>query len=154
MKCKKIVVAAAVVFLCGLAAIFTGCSQVPPPDYALTGTKWTLQTDTLTGLTAPLNLPHEPITLELGEDGNAFGSTGVNLYRTRAEFVPDEAKLKFGVFVSSRMAGPGLPYEHAFKRALGETVCYEIAGDKLTLLNATGQVIAVFTGTVPATPQP
>ncbi len=80
--------------------------------------------------------------LQIDRAGKVSGCGGVNYFFGKAS-IADE-KLNFGALGMTMMAGPGLPYENAFMKALKETASYSITGDKLSLFDADGKLLATF----------
>ena len=70
------------------------------------------------------------------------GMSGVNRFSAPAE-IPAPGKLKFGLMISTLMAGPeaNMKYESLFLNALNRTKCYEITGRELKLFGADGKVL-------------
>ena len=70
------------------------------------------------------------------------GMSGVNRFSAPAE-IPAPGKLKFGLMISTLMAGPeaNMKYESLFLNALNRTKSYEITGRELKLFGADGKVL-------------
>ena len=70
------------------------------------------------------------------------GMSGVNRFSAPAE-IPAPGKLKFGLMISTLMAGPeaNMKYESQFLNALNRTKSYEITGRELKLFGADGKVL-------------
>ncbi len=110
----------------------------------LTGSTWTLDLASLSGVKANAEKPGKPVTLVLAEGGKVHGCAGVNNYFGTAEIMANDCKLKFNPLGCTMMAGPGLDYETAFLKALASVDSYEITGGRL-LLKSSGKVVAVLT---------
>ena len=70
------------------------------------------------------------------------GMSGVNRFSAPAE-IPAPGKLKFGLMISTLMAGPeaNMKYESLFLNALNRTKSYEITGRELKLFGADSKVL-------------
>ena len=109
-----------------------GDTASPP----LAGTDWIMTTD---GITATLQI-----------DGDlAGGSSGCNSYFASVSTDPG---LTFGAIGSTMMAcpEPQMAFEQQYLAALGTVTDYSIAGQTLTLLDATGASVLVFEAGAPA----
>jgi heat shock protein HslJ len=100
-------------------------------------------------------LPTTTVTLDFGEDGKATGSAGCNHY-----FASYEVK---GTSITIGQAGSTLMYcgepgvmdqESTYLSLLGQAKSVAVADDRLTLSDAKGKVILMFTRTIPPAPQP
>jgi len=68
------------------------------------------------------------------------GSGGCN--RISGSYAAGRDTLRFGRIISTMMACPGVPYESAFLRALGDTRRYRVQGRTLDLLDGRGRMLA------------
>ena len=77
--------------------------------------------------------------------GAVFGSGGVNRFRGTYESA-GEGALSFGGMAATRMAGPpsAMSEESRFFAALSATVAFRIVDDRLELLGASGETVAVL----------
>lgn len=73
---------------------------------------------------------------------DVVGMSGVNRFSAPAE-IPAPGKLKFGLMISTLMAGPepNMKYESLFLNALNRTKSYEITGRELKLFGADGKLL-------------
>lgn len=119
--------------------------NVPAASHcSLTGSTWTLDLASLSGIKANAEKPGKPVTLVLAEGGKVHGCAGVNNYFGTAEITANACKLKFNPLGCTMMAGPGLDYETAFLKTLATVDSYEITGGRL-MLKSNGKVVAVLT---------
>jgi heat shock protein HslJ len=88
-------------------------------------------------------------TLELTDDGRAFGSGGCNRYRGTAEF--DATSITFKPLASTKMACEAavMEQETRFHKAVEQVKSWRIDGatHKLSLLDGNGAVLARFART-------
>lgn len=114
---------------------------------ALIGTTWLLTTF-IEGDTASSVIAGSEITLTLGDDGQLFGSAGCNQYN--APYTADAQNLVLtGPPNATRIAcsdPPGvLEQETRYLSWLDDVARYEVEGDRLTLFDAAGLPILVYT---------
>lgn len=79
----------------------------------------------------------------IDRENRLTGNGGVNQIIGSVKTAED-GKLIFNPPATTRMAGPNLPYESAFLKALEETRSYQLSGDTLTLLDQNGKPLAIF----------
>jgi heat shock protein HslJ len=134
--------------------VVAGCTGQGPAGPGLNGTGWTL-TGYVLNDTPVQALPTTTVTLDFGEDGKATGSAGCNHY-----FASYEVK---GTSITIGQAGSTLMYcgepgvmdqESTYLSLLGQAKSVAVADDRLTLSDAKGKVILMFTRTIPPAPQP
>lgn len=148
---------ALVLAACLLAA---GCTGQAPggndtvPAIDLNGTAWDLVSYAQNGsMVNALN--GTPVTLAFGENTTAGGSAGCNRYS--ASYTVNGTAITFGPAVSTLMycMKPGvMEQENTYLGLLGTVASFSIAGEKLTLLDANGTKILMFTKAVPPEPKP
>ncbi len=117
-----------------LCLLLLACGQAP-----LDGTEWSL-----ISMDGEATLQGHPVTLYFrGETG---GSAGCNSYGGKYEV--DGNSLRFPEGISSTAMAcaseDAMNQETEFLRALQQTETYRIAGDRLELMDARGQLILVF----------
>ena len=121
-------------------------------DTALTGTYWTLGSYAdADGNMADL-LPETEVTAVFGEDGSLSGSSGCNNYNT--SYQVDGNKITINEMIAATMMAcpePIMAQETAYLANLPAAATFEIVGDTLTLMDASGNQIAVFTAQQPVT---
>jgi len=144
------VIVVAVCFLClGCLMALPVMADKPVEKADLSGTEWNLESylNSTGGMVSELK--GTDITLEFGEDGRLGGSGGCNNYFASYEL--DGEKLTVGPAGSTMMAGPEdvMAQESAFLGLLGSVAGYQIEGDRLTLTDADGREILVFSEAVP-----
>jgi len=115
------------------AAVTTGGS--------LTGTIWTL-----TELNGQPPLPTTTITAEFGEDGRVGGSSGCNNYTAAYEVDGEDITINTSPAATTLMACPEpiMAQEATYLEALGTAETFEISEDQLTLFDADGNPVVVF----------
>ena len=79
----------------------------------------------------------------IDRENRLTGNGGVNQIIGSVKTAGD-GKLIFNPPATTRMAGPNLPYESAFLKALEETRSYQLSGETLTLLDQNGKPLAIF----------
>jgi heat shock protein HslJ len=106
----------------------------------LAGTSWTLTTlngqPAVKGTTVTLNFIAGKVT----------GSDGCNTYNT--SYTVDGTNLKFNQPIATTLKAcpePIMTQSSAYLQALGQTATYQIAGQQLTLSDASGKELATFT---------
>lgn len=133
-----------------LAAGCTGQKEEP----VLNGTGWTLTTWYYNG-TSHSALSGTPVTLDFGDDGRITGSAGCNRYF--AAYGIQGQAITIGQAGSTMMycGEPGImEQESAYLKLLGDAKSYAIKGDQLTISDARGTGILLFTKTIKPTPKP
>jgi len=121
-----------------LAACRTSPSSTPAPP--LTDTEWRLIE--LDGKPVAKAEGLKPPTLTLAaESKRAAGFSGINRYSGSYEL--DGNTLKFGMFMSTRMAGPpeAMVVEDTFLKAMAQVKTWKIQGGKLSLLGGSGVLL-------------
>jgi heat shock protein HslJ len=78
-------------------------------------------------------------------DGRVSGSSGCNNYSAAYTLDGDNLTIMPGPMTMMACSEPQMTVEQQLMAALGATVAYEIANGELHLLNADGQVVAIFT---------
>lgn len=123
----------------GPAATGEGAGNLPTVE-SLDGTKWQLAT-----------LQQEPIPAEAGitlefTDGTISGSSGCNNYSGAYRITTD--KIEFFDTVSTTMAcvdEQRMRLEASYSEQLLEVTAFQSTADQLTLMNAQGEPLLVFT---------
>lgn len=114
-------------------------------ELTLVGTLWQLQS--IQGMPA---LVDAEVTAVFGEDGSLSGGGGCNRYNT--SYTVDGANLTINDAIASTMmacADPVMQQETAYLAALPTAVTWQIDGSSLTLTDAAGAVVAVYTAVMP-----
>ena len=112
-----------------------------PADRPLEGTYW--RAVELAGKPAPVQDPKREAHLLFQADGRASGSDGCN--RVSGTYKREGDAVTFGPMAGTRMACPDTgDSERAFGDALQRATRLTISGDRLELLDAAGQRLAVF----------
>ncbi|MCI1187277.1 META domain-containing protein [Hymenobacter sp. DH14] len=135
-----------------LALLAAGCNTrpaqetaaTPPPapttpDAPLRETRWVLRQLAGQPVSVPANTREAYLTLRA--DGTAEGNGSCNRFRG-SFFSETESELKFSPLMSTRMSCPAIATENAFTTALGKANSYEISGDTLRVLDASGAAVA------------
>ena len=117
----------------------TATPAVTTPDAPLRETRWVLRQLAGQRVAVPANT-HEPY-LTLRADGTAEGDGSCNRFRG-SFFSETPSELKFSPLMSTRMACPAIATESNFISALGKANSYEITGDTLRVLDASGTAVA------------
>ena len=143
-----------VVFLlaaCGQPA--TQPSKTPVTSGQLEGTRWSLLSYISGSGSLSAVVPGSQVTAEFNS-GQVGGSAGCNSYSGLYE--ADGSSLSVGQLVSTLMAceEPLMQQESAFLAALGKTASYQIVEGQLSLLDAQGAVILIFSADIPAVSAP
>jgi heat shock protein HslJ len=124
--------------------LIVGCqTPAPSPDLLpLTGTPWMLTELNGKALTATDGLTTPTLTLDAAAK-RASGVSGINRYSGGYELV--EAKLKFGMFMGTRMAGPpaAMAVESEYLQTMSAVTEWKIQGRELQLLGD-GKVLLRF----------
>lgn len=107
---------------------------------SLTGQLWMV-----TELGGEKPLPDTALTAEFSQDGRVAGSSGCNSYS--GPYDVDGKNIEMGPFASTLMACPEqvMALEAGYLVALETASAYQISGDELTLKDANGKTLAVFT---------
>ena len=124
----------------------------PTDQRVLAGTEWRLvtlgppgsETDVVTGTT---------VTVRLGEDGRASGSTGCNTYSGTYEVRGDT--ISFGRLASTRRAcldQNANEQERRFLAALEAANRFRLSSNRLTIISDRGRMILNFVSTSPSQP--
>jgi heat shock protein HslJ len=133
--------------------LVAGCTgQAPEPR--LSGTGWTL-TDYVHNGTPVQALTTTKVTLDFGNDGQITGTAGCNHYF--ASYEVKGTAITIGQAGSTMMycAEPGvMDQESAYLALLGQAKIIVVESDRLTLSDAKGTTILMFTKTVPPAPEP
>lgn len=110
-------------------------------EISLTGTIWNL-----TSLNGQTLVPTTSITAEFGEDGVVSGSSGCNNYSAGYESDGSNITINTSPAASTMMACPEpiMVQESAYMQALGAATTYEVSADTLTLFDAAGEPVAIF----------
>ncbi len=119
-------------------------------DASLTGPTWTLDAYIDADGNMVNVLPETEITAVFGEDGSLGGSSGCNNYNTSYE--ADGSNIKVNEMIAATMMmcpEPVMQQETAYLANLTAAATFEIAGDTLTLNDANGNPMAVFTAQQP-----
>jgi heat shock protein HslJ len=132
------------VMMLAATLLIVGCqTPSPSPDLLpLTGTKWLLTELNGKPLAATAGLTTPTLTLDAAAK-RASGVSGINRYSGGYELV--DAKLKFGMFMGTRMAGPpaAMAVESEFLQAMSGVTEWKIEGRQLQLLGG-GKVLLRF----------
>jgi heat shock protein HslJ len=127
-----------VIMIIGL--ILAGCTPTKTPGVSLDGTSWVL-----TGVKGGPALSGATVTIEFS-NGRISGSDGCNSYSGSVTLKGN----KFNVgkdIISTMMAcsDPIMQQSSAFYDALKQSTAYKVVDQQLTLLDASGQIVAAFT---------
>ena len=116
----------------------------PQAQSQLEGVEWTLVSYVTEDGETKEALEGAPVTMTL-EDGKASGSAGCNRYF--ASYEVDGDKITFGETAMTRMLCPDMvmEQEQAFSKALARVTNFAIENNQLTLLDADGNPVLVFT---------
>ncbi|MBP6468806.1 MAG: META domain-containing protein [Chloroflexi bacterium] len=112
---------------------------------SLTGTLWRLQSYQGTAVTAGTE-----ITAVFGEDGSLVGSSGCNNYNT--SFTVDGSVLTINPIMAATMMACEdtiMQQEMAYLAALPTATAWAVAADTLTLSDASGAALLVYTAVTP-----
>ncbi len=112
----------------------------------LTGSLWTLTSYANGDGVLQDVLPETEVTAVFGEDGSLSGNAGCNSYNT--SYQVDGSSITINEQIASTMMmcpEPVMQQETAYLANLTAPAAYEISGNSLTLTNAEGNAIAVFT---------
>jgi putative lipoprotein len=110
---------------------------------ALNDTKWMIQT--LNGSRVLIPEGGKEVFITFSNDGNANGSSGCNTFNGKAEV--SGSAMKLGPMATTRMMCPDqMDTERDFLAALNNTVSYSISGNTLSIMDASKNVLATFTG--------
>lgn len=124
-----------------LAACRANTGMTPPADFrrAVGGVEWELVT--LRDQPAPTGAGGRRATLRFDADSaRVSGFAGCNRY-FGGYTLGDDSALTFGGLAMTRMAcADGMELERQLAEAFRQVTRYEIAGDRFTLLGATGPV--------------
>lgn len=112
----------------------------PTPDVSLTDTYWKLL-QVAGQPVAVTEQTREPELVLNGQDGRFAGSGGVN--RLMGGYTLDGSSLTFSQVASTMMAGSpeAMQQEQAIVAGLGRVRAFSIAGDRLSLLDESGQPV-------------
>ena len=123
-----------------IAVLLVGCGSSSDDGASLQGTQWALVT---MGGESPL--PDRAPSAEFAED-QMSGSTGCNTYFSTCEVDGDD--LTLGAIAVTEMwcmePEDVMDQEQAFLAALASVTSYRLAGERLELLDDTGQATLVF----------
>ena len=110
-----------------------------PAGDALAGTNWMLAT---LGGNPPV--ANTAATLNFGTDGKAGGNDSCNAFG--GSYTVDGNSLKFSALIGTLIAceEPIMKQADAFRKALEQTAQFAVAGDTLTLSDASGSALATF----------
>lgn len=110
-------------------------------ENSLTGTVWNL-----ISLNGQLLVPTTSITAEFSEDGKVSGSSGCNNYTANYEIDGSDISINTSPAAMTLMACPEpiMAQESAYLETLGTATTYEVNADTLTLFDATGEPVAIF----------
>lgn len=122
-----------------------GMRFMPLVNANLVGTAWTADdyNNGKGGFTTPLT--GTQLTIQFRADGNVSGSSGCNTFT--GQYQTSGASLTIGALATTRMAcaEPIMDQEQAYLAALAATKRYAIVGKMLTLMDAGGVRMAVYT---------
>ena len=136
MQTRKIITLAILV----ISLILTGCSSTKTPTVSLDGTRWLL-----TRLPSGPALTDTTVTIEF-LDGKIDGSDGCNSYG--GTVIVKGSKITVGEDMASTLMAcpdPIMQQASAFYEALKKSASYQVDGQQLMLLDASGQIVATFT---------
>ena len=130
-----------------LALLAAGCNTRPTqetvaattPDAPLRETRWVLRQLGSQRVMVPAKTREAFLTLRT--DGTAEGNGSCNRFRG-SFFSETESELKFSPLMSTRMNCPAIDTENGFVRALGQANSYQISGDTLRVMDASGAAVA------------
>lgn len=133
-----------------LLALLAACAQrggevAESPSPSLTETSWSLKA--LQGDPVDLSGAMREPQLVLQSDGRAVGSGGCN--RFSGAYTLQDAHLKFGPLAATRMACPDMQIEDRLFALLDQVAGWRIEGGRLSLLDASGSVLAEWLPGVP-----
>ena len=123
-----------------LAVLLVGCGSSPAEGPSLEGTKWVLVT-----LGGEALLPDTAPSAEFSAD-QISGSAGCNTYFGTYEASGDELSIGAVAVTEMWCMEPEgvMDQEQAFLAALGSVTGYRLAGERLELLDSTGDVALSF----------
>jgi copper homeostasis protein (lipoprotein) len=129
----------------GLIVLLPACASAPALDAPVTpllNTYW--QLSSLGSTAVPAGAAQREPHLSLKEqDHRVAGSLGCNAMN--GSYTLDGGHLTFGPMISTRMAClKGMDIEHGFADALRNSASWKIAGSRLELYDAGGQLLAGF----------
>ncbi len=151
-SCAVLAAAVTSIALCGALMTASGCqgggdhasSMVEQGIQALTG-QWDLSSLAGVDLSKFLEQGSSPPYLQVRDDGKVGGFAGVN----RLSSSLDLGKLSHGQFslapaAVTKMAGPpkAMELEDKFLAALNKVTGYKVTGDRLTLTDKAGELMA------------
>ncbi len=113
------------------------------PSYA----EFVLVANSLRGAADIKEQPEKTITMIFAEkDGQVIvaGCSGVNRYFGNAAITKESNEVKFDKMGSTMMMGPGMEVEKLFLQTLEKVAKYSVVDDKLSFMNANGEILAVF----------
>jgi heat shock protein HslJ len=133
--------------------LVAGCTgQAPEPR--LSGTGWTLTGYVHNG-TPVQALTTTKVTLDFGNDGQITGTAGCNHYFASYEVKGTAITIGHSGSTMMYCGEPGvMDQESAYLTLLGHAKIIVVESDRLTLSDAKGTTILMFTKTVPLAPEP
>jgi heat shock protein HslJ len=127
-------------FLIAVGLILSSCAGTGSQPTDLNGTSWTL-----TSIQGKPVLTNTQPTIRF-DNGQASGAGSCNGFG--GDYTVSGNKLTFGPLMSTMMACMPqeiMDQEQAYFSALSATTSFRVDGDRLTLLDAAGNVLAEFT---------
>ena len=109
--------------------------------------EFVLESGSLKGAEQAKEQPEKPITMIFTERDKKImvaGCSGVNRYFGNIVITKESNEIKFGKMGSTMMMGPGMEVEQIFLSNLEKVAKYNIVDDKLSLMNANGEILAIF----------
>ena len=109
--------------------------------------EFVLEIGSLKGTKEIKEQPEKPITMTFTEkDGKIMvaGCSGVNRYFGNVKIVKENNEIKFDKMGSTMMMGPGMEAEQLFLKNLEKVAKYSVVDDKLSFMNANGEILAIF----------
>jgi heat shock protein HslJ len=128
------------VVVMAIALLLVGCGPSSDDGASLQGTRWALVT-----LGGGALLPGTAPSVEFSED-QMSGSTGCNTYFSEYEVSGDELSIGAVAVTEMWCMEPEgvMDQEQAFLDALASVTGYRLAGERLELLDGTGEAILTF----------
>jgi heat shock protein HslJ len=128
------------IIVLAIAVLLVGCGSSSDDGASLQGTQWALVT-----LGGESPLPDGAPSAEFAED-QMSGSTGCNTYFGTYEVSGDELSIGAVAVTEMWCMEPEgvMDQEQAFLAALASVTSYRLAGERLELLDSTGEAILVF----------
>ncbi|MCC7573950.1 MAG: META domain-containing protein [Candidatus Methanofastidiosum sp.] len=136
---NKIILISTIFFI---SIILIGCANQPPPNFESTSWKLDSYVGSLGNLVSPIS--NSKMTLEFN-DGRISGSSGCNSFF--AKYTVEGKSMSFGLIGATKMycSNPSvMEQEQTYFMRLESVKSYKIEGNKLTLIDANGKTVLIF----------